>query len=52
MDKDNTGLFQQRPGWGSRENRLDPVYTTRKFVQKLLETDYMNKSITEAAQGV
>ena len=53
-DRDSVGLFQQRPscGWGSKEQCQDPVYATRKFADKLYQTDYMNKSITGAAQNV
>ncbi|HBG49959.1 MAG TPA: hypothetical protein DDW90_10770 [Cyanobacteria bacterium UBA9971] len=53
-DRDSVGLFQQRPscGWGSKEQCQDPVYATRKFADKLYQTDYMNKSVTSAAQNV
>lgn len=53
-DRDSVGLFQQRPscGWGSPEQCQDPVYATRKFAEKLYKTDYMNKSVTGAAQNV
>jgi len=53
-DRDSKGLFQQRPssGWGSAQQVQDPVYSTRKFVQALLKTNYMNKSLTHAAQDV
>lgn len=52
MDGDNAGLFQQRDGWGSKTDRLDPVYATRKFAKALFETNYMNKSVTDSASGV
>jgi len=53
-DRDSVGLFQQRPscGWGSKEECKDPVYATCKFAEGLFKTDYMNKSVTKAAQGV
>lgn len=37
-DRDSLGLFQQRPsqGWGTREQILDPVYSTTKFYQTML----------------
>jgi len=52
MDGDNAGLFQQRNNWGSKEQRMDPVYATRKFAEKLYQTDYMNKDVSNAAYGV
>jgi hypothetical protein len=35
-DRDSVGFLQQRPsqGWGTREQCMDPVYATRKFVEK------------------
>ena len=53
-DRDSVGLFQQRPscGWGSKEECKDPVHATRQFAEKLYKTDYMNKSVTKAAQNV
>jgi|GEM_PF-5772089 len=53
-DRDSLGLFQQRPscGWGTPEQVTDPVYATRKFASHLLEKDFMNMRVTEAAQSV
>lgn len=53
-DRDSKGLFQQRPscGWGSVQQVQDPVYATQKFVRALLKTNFMNKSLTKAAQDV
>lgn len=30
-DRDSIGMFQQRNAWGSRQDRLDPVKSTRMF---------------------
>ncbi|WIV52847.1 C40 family peptidase [Amycolatopsis nalaikhensis] len=37
-DRDSVGVFQQRPsqGWGTREQILNPVYATDKFLDALL----------------
>ncbi|OGH96587.1 MAG: hypothetical protein A2104_04830 [Candidatus Melainabacteria bacterium GWF2_32_7] len=46
------GLFQQIKAWGSEEDRMNPVSATTMFAEKLYQTDYMNKSVTSAAQDV
>lgn len=54
-DRDSLGLFQQRPsqGWGTREQILDPVYSTNAFYDALVEVDgYEGLEITVAAQRV
>ncbi|MDC5697763.1 hypothetical protein OO014_10865 [Intrasporangium calvum] len=54
-DRDSLGLFQQRPsqGWGTKEQILDPVYSTNKFYDALLKVeDYEHADITEIAQKV
>ncbi|WP_410595399.1 C40 family peptidase [Amycolatopsis sp. lyj-23] len=37
-DRDSVGVFQQRPsqGWGTREQILNPVYATGKFLDALI----------------
>ncbi|SEF36884.1 Cell wall-associated hydrolase, NlpC family [Amycolatopsis pretoriensis] len=37
-DRDSLGVFQQRPsqGWGTREQILNPVYATGKFLDALI----------------
>ena len=35
-DHDSLGLFQQRPGWGSGAQRMDPVTSTNLFLDALL----------------
>ncbi|HWB36130.1 MAG TPA: M23 family metallopeptidase [Rugosimonospora sp.] len=54
-DHDSLGLFQQRPsqGWGTPEQIMDPVYSSRKFYQKLLTVpNWQNLPLTRAAQAV
>ncbi|SEG18852.1 Repeat domain-containing protein [Nonomuraea solani] len=36
VDHDSLGLFQQRASWGSRAQRLDPVWATNAFLDKML----------------
>lgn len=35
-DHDSLGLFQQRPGWGTAAQRMDPVASTNLFLDTLL----------------
>ena len=52
---DSVGLFQQRPsqGWGPRRKLLDPVYSTNKFYDALVQVDgWQRMRVTEAAQAV
>lgn len=65
-DRDSLGLFQQRPssGWGTPEQIMDPVYSTRLFyggpsnpnrgrTRGLLDiAGWQNMSLTDAAQRV
>jgi hypothetical protein len=54
-DRDSLGLFQQRPsqGWGTRDQIMDPYYSTNKFYDELVKIDgYQDMRITEAAQEV
>ncbi|MER8160058.1 C40 family peptidase [Streptomyces sp. NPDC094472] len=52
-DRDSLGLFQQRPSWGTREQRQDPRYASRKFYSRLLKIDrWQQLPLTEAAQKV
>jgi murein DD-endopeptidase MepM/ murein hydrolase activator NlpD len=54
-DHDSLGLFQQRPsqGWGTPEQIMDPVYSSKKFYGKLLEVpDWETLPLTVAAQRV
>lgn len=54
-DRDSLGLFQQRPsqGWGTREQILDPVYSTNAFYDALDRVSgYEGMEITVAAQRV
>lgn len=54
-DRDSVGLFQQRPsqGWGTVEQIMDPVYSTGRFYDGLVQVDgYEQLEITVAAQAV
>ncbi|WP_227748380.1 hypothetical protein [Oerskovia douganii] len=54
-DRDSVGLFQQRPsqGWGSIEEIMDPVYSTKAFYDGLDKVDgYTELPVTVAAQAV
>lgn len=54
-DRDSLGLFQQRPsqGWGTPDQILDPVYSSRKFYEGLAEVPgYSRLPLTVAAQRV
>ncbi len=54
-DRDSVGLFQQRPsqGWGTAVQIQDPVYTTNKFLDALVQVPgYARLPLTEAAQDV
>ncbi|KAA2261528.1 hypothetical protein F0L68_17305 [Solihabitans fulvus] len=54
-DRDSLGLFQQRPsqGWGTREQILDPVYATNKFLDVLVHVpDWYYRPLGEDAQAV
>jgi len=54
-DADSVGLFQQRPsqGWGSKEQILDPLYSTGKFFDALVKVrNWQNLTVAAAAQAV
>ncbi|GAA1021960.1 hypothetical protein Aple_083310 [Acrocarpospora pleiomorpha] len=54
-DRDSVGIFQQRPsqGWGTVEQLMDPVYSTRKFFAALEKVDgYLDMPLHDAAQEV
>ncbi|MFE0654172.1 C40 family peptidase [Streptomyces sp. NPDC059534] len=54
-DRDSLGLFQQRPsqGWGTREQIMDPVYSSGKFYDGLVKMkDWEQMPVTVAAQKV
>ncbi|MGW2865620.1 C40 family peptidase [Streptomyces sp. NPDC001205] len=54
-DRDSVGLFQQRPsqGWGTVQQIMDPVYSSRKFYNTLLQVDgWQSMPVTVAAQKV
>jgi hypothetical protein len=51
-DHDSVGLFQQRPGWGSVAERMNPWYSASAFYNALLRFDYWDYPVTVAAQKV
>ncbi|WP_309134622.1 hypothetical protein [Cellulomonas sp.] len=54
-DRDSVGLFQQRPsqGWGTVEQIMDPVYSTGRFYDGLVQVPgYEQLEVTVAAQAV
>lgn len=54
-DRDSVGLFQQRPsqGWGTVDQIRDPIYSTDRFYDHLVEIpDYSRLPLTVAAQRV
>ncbi|MBM0278965.1 M23 family metallopeptidase [Micromonospora tarensis] len=52
-DHDSLGLFQQRPGWGTVSERLNPAYTARKFYEKLVKVgSWQRRPLTVVAQRV
>ena len=50
VDHDSLGLFQQRASWGSRENRLNPIWATNAFLDKMV-SKYPNNSWRTAPIG-
>ncbi|MFJ8960023.1 hypothetical protein ACIRG5_11615 [Lentzea sp. NPDC102401] len=55
-DRDSIGLFQQRPsmGWGTREQCLDPVYATNKFLDYMVTNvpNWQTRPVGDVAQAV
>jgi cell wall-associated NlpC family hydrolase len=52
-DHDSVGIFQQRPSWGSAQQRLDPVASTNLLLDRLLAmTGWRGSEPWTAAQHV
>ncbi|MGW5667918.1 M23 family metallopeptidase [Micromonospora sp. NPDC003776] len=52
-DHDSLGLFQQRPGWGSVEQRMSPAYAAGKFYDKMIRVpNWEQRPLTVVAQRV
>jgi len=52
-DRDSLGLFQQRAGWGTASQRMNPRYAATKFFENLLRIrNRGGMRLTEAAQAV
>lgn len=52
MDGDNAGILQQRPSWGTKEQRMDPVYATNAYYDALNEVDQEGLTEAQMAQAV
>jgi hypothetical protein len=56
VDHDSLGLFQQRASWGSEAQRLDPVWATNAFLDKMMReypnNGWMTAPIGEVCQKV
>jgi hypothetical protein len=52
-DHDSVGIFQQRPGWGTVKDRMDPAKSADKFLNRLKSVNgWESMSIARAAQKV
>jgi len=52
-DHDSVGLFQQRPSWGSLEERMDPATSARLFYEAMIDVPgWESAPLTEIAQRV
>jgi hypothetical protein len=52
-DKDSVGLFQQRGGWGSTSQRMDPAHAATSFYKELFKVKNRNSlQPWQAAQAV
>ena len=54
-DSDSVGLFQQRPsqGWGTKQQLMDPYYSTGKFYDALVKIkNWESDDINDVAQKV
>jgi hypothetical protein len=53
FDHDSLGIFQQRPSWGTAQQRLDPVASANLFLDRLLNhPDWLSVDPWRAAQDV
>jgi hypothetical protein len=48
----SVGLFQQQPGWGSIDQRMNPRESAGMFLQKLAQMDWRNMDRGTACQAV
>lgn len=53
-DHDSVGIFQQRPsaGWGTVAECMRPAYAAQAFFERLMQLDWPNMALTQAAQAV
>ncbi len=56
VDHDSLGLFQQRASWGSAANRLNPIWATNAFLDKMVRiypnNSWQTEPIGEVCQAV
>jgi hypothetical protein len=56
VDHDSLGLFQQRASWGSAANRLNPIWATNAFLDKMVReypnNRWMTAEVGEVCQAV
>jgi len=53
FDHDSLGIFQQRPSWGTAQQRLDPAASANLFLNRLLKhADWRSVDPWQAAQDV
>jgi TP901 family phage tail tape measure protein len=51
-DGDNAGIFSQRPSWGTKEQRMDPVYATNAYYDAANKVDQEGLTPAQLAQAV
>ena len=52
MDGDNAGILQQRPSWGTKEQRMDPAYAANAYYDALNKVDQDGLTEAQMAQAV
>ena len=50
VDHDSLGLFQQRASWGTAAQRIDPIWSTNAFLNKMIDK-YPNNSWQSGSIG-
>lgn len=51
-DRDSVGALQQRAGWGSKQERMDPYLAAMKFIKEAKRVQHRYKMSGQLAQGV
>ncbi|MFF4447191.1 hypothetical protein [Streptomyces sp. NPDC001502] len=53
IDLDSVGLFQQRAGWGSFDQRMNPAWATNAFLNQMVKiSNWETKPIGQVCQAV